>query len=293
MSYIQAVLGKVKPSELGMVLGHEHIMSLVPGPWLSGGAGNQTVGITVHALSALKNAGISTVCDLSPYGVVGRDNHGNNAVLLREIASNPGVQGLHIVSGSGTYLDAYSPQWVTEATIDEMRTRFIADATTGIGNSGVIAGIFGEQATGLGDAWTQGERNRLRACGQAARETGLGLKTHTTHGTHALDQIEILKSEGVDLNRVVIGHMDTFNPTIESHYDTIKAVLDSGAHIGIDTIGKETWEFFLAPPPYPRPEGPFQNNFMFRGNNYRGATLQHFIELGYIKQIHLSNASHQ
>jgi predicted metal-dependent phosphotriesterase family hydrolase len=35
--FVETVLGPVAPDELGRVLHHEHLLSLTPGPWLSGG----------------------------------------------------------------------------------------------------------------------------------------------------------------------------------------------------------------------------------------------------------------
>ena len=37
MTHIQTVLGPVAPEEAGRILHHEHLLSLTPGPWLSGG----------------------------------------------------------------------------------------------------------------------------------------------------------------------------------------------------------------------------------------------------------------
>src|SRR6185312_15031685 len=116
--------------------------------------------------------------------------------------------GVHVVAGSSVYLEAFSPAWAVQADLREMTERFVADAGAGIGSSGVPAGIFGEQATSL-DRITAHEEKCLRAAARAARESGLALTTHTTHGTMALEQLEILRQERVDLSRVVIGHMDT------------------------------------------------------------------------------------
>jgi len=37
MAHVQTVLGPVAPGEVGRILHHEHLLSLTPGPWLSGG----------------------------------------------------------------------------------------------------------------------------------------------------------------------------------------------------------------------------------------------------------------
>ena len=282
MGNVQTVLGVIDSSELGIVVPHEHILSLVPGAWTTGGEENQSVEIAISALSALKNYGVKTVCDLSPYGVVGRDEYGDNAILLKEISIQ---SGLHIISGTGTYLEAFSPSWVSAVSEDELAARFINDAQSGIGSSGVRAGIFGEQATGL-DAITEYERKGLRASARASLETGLGIMTHCTHATMAEEQINIIREVGVPLSRVVLGHIDTQVDTIDMDY-TLR-LLDTGVNIGVDTIGKQVWQFFLSPPPDEQDDGRFTRNFMYRSDVNRASMVAELCARGYAAQIFLS-----
>jgi len=298
MPHVQSVLGAVDPGSLGRVLHHEHLLSLTPGPWLSGGRASQAdtadplrfdptdtahaeeqVALAVNALSRLVALGIDTVVDLSPYGVVGRDAHGANVVLLREISRRAGVT---VVSGTSVYLEAFSPRWTIEATLDELATRFVADATSGIGGTGVRAGILGEQATGLGEI-TAHEEKCLRAAARAQRETGVALTTHTTHGTMALEQITILASEDVDPRRVLIGHMDTHPDT-----DYVRRVVDQGVNIAFDTIGKQYWDFRVAPSPADQPDGEFTKHAYLRSDLTRAARIAQLITEGYLEHILLA-----
>ena len=48
----------------------------------------------------------------------------------------------------------------------------------------------------------------FRAASRAHAETGAPICTHTTLGTRGLEQLEIFKSFGVDLSRVVLSHID-------------------------------------------------------------------------------------
>ena len=146
----------------------------------------------VRALSGLAAYGIGTVVDLSPYGVVGRDAEGTNVALLQEISCGAGV---HVVSGTAVYLESFSPPWAVHASLEQMTDRFISDATTGIGGTSARAGILGEQATGLG-VITPHEEKCLRAAARAHLATGLAISTHTTHGTMAIEQVQILHEEG-------------------------------------------------------------------------------------------------
>jgi phosphotriesterase-related protein len=253
---------------------HEHLGSLVPGPWLSGGAGDHRADLAADALAGLLGLGFGTVVDLSPYGVVGHD-----VTLLRDVAERT---GLNVVAGSSIYLEPYSPRWALEATVDGMRERFVADATVGIGDTGIRAGIYGEQATGLNEI-TAHEEKCLRAAARAHRVTGLSINTHTTHGTMALEQVEILREEKVDLDRVVIGHMD-----IHPDPAYLRAVLKTGVSIAFDTIGKQFWDFVLAPLPEDPPEGEFGKRAYYRPDRSRLSNLAALVREGYADRILLA-----
>ncbi|GLI26402.1 phosphotriesterase [Agromyces rhizosphaerae] len=278
MAEVMTVRGPVPSSELGRIMPHEHLLSLTPGPWLTGGHADDRADLAVGALAGLAERGFGTVVDLSPYGVVGRDADGADAALLAEISER---SGLHIVSGTALYLESYAPAWAREASLDDLTRRFVADATTGIGDSGVRAGVYGEQATSL-DEITPFEDRVLRAVARAHRETGLTIMTHTTHGTMAHEQVDLLASEGADLDRVVIGHLDT-----QLSVDAARSVIDRGVRIAIDTIGKEVWDFFLGPVP-DRADGEFGKRAFARSDAGRADLVAELVADGYADRILLA-----
>lgn len=295
--YVQTVLGPVSPEYLGRVLHHEHLLSLTPGPWLSGGRPAEGPGErpgaqpdpiqreeqirrAVEALQGLTALGFGTVVDLSPYGVVGRDADGANVALLQDISHRAGV---HVVTGTAVYLEAFSPAWTVRASLDEMTERFVADVTEGIADTGVRAGVIGEQATGLGEI-SPHEEKCLRAAARAALRTGRTLITHTTHGTMALEQIDLLREEGVDLERVVIGHMDT-------HPDTgyVLQVAARGVTVAFDTIGKQTWDFRVEPDPPNPPDGEFGKRAYRRSDRVRAERIAALVRAGLADRVLLSH----
>lgn len=304
--YVQTVTGPVPPSAITGILHHEHLLSLTPGPWLSGGRPHEHVAPehltftanaadtpyaedqvrhAVAALSGLKELGINTVVDLSPYGVVGRDAHGDNVTLLREISERSGV---HVVAGTSVYLEKFSPQWTRDANELTMTGRFHRDATTGIGETDIKAGIFGEQATSL-DQITAHEEKCLRAAARAALSTGLALTTHTTHGTKALEQIAIIDEEGLPLSRVVIGHQDTHQePGSPEHLAYVLRVAETGVNLALDTIGKQTWDLFAEPAPSQPDDGEFAKRAFHKSDHTRMRLLVELLRHGYEDQILLS-----
>ena len=274
MTHVQTVLGPVAPEDLQRVLTHEHLMALLPGQWLSGGARDQRVEVAADALCGLRELGFGAVVDLTPYDILGRD-----ISALPEISRRT---GLHVVAGSSIYLEPYAPSWALEASVDELTARLVRDATEGVGETGVKIGIYGEQATGLGVITAQ-EEKFFRAVARAHRRTGLSLNTHTTHGTMALEQIAILREEGADLSRVVIGHMD-----IQPDLGYVRQVLASGVNIAFDTFGKQFWDFVLEPPSTNPPIGESAKRAYHRPDAIRLEEVVQLVREGYSDRIVLS-----
>ena len=286
MPHVQTVTGEVGAGELGRVLSHEHLLALLPGPGLIGGNTSRDnsfdeaqVEAAVQAVSGLLDLGFRTVVDLSPYGDVGRDARGHNVGLLRDIARR---SGLNVVTGTATYREEFSPRWTVEAGVDDLVDRFVRDATTGIGDTDVRAGILGEQPSSF-NRITEHDEKGLRAAARAHHVTGLAINTHTTHGTMALEQIDLFEEEGVDPSRVVIGHMDN-HPDL----DYVRRVLDLGVHIGFDSIGKQHWDFRLPPPADDQPDGEYPKRAVKQSDRTRAGRLAALVAEGYAGQIVLS-----
>lgn len=279
MGTVTTVLGEVDSALLGRIMPHEHLLSLLPGRWLSGGTHDDAIEIAVRAVVDLRERGFGTIVDLSPYGVVGRDEAGTNITALAEISRR---SGLHIVSGTAIYLESYAPAWARAASVAELTARLVADAAEGIGGTGIRAGVFGEQATSLGEI-TPFEERMLRATARAHRETGLSIMTHTTHGTMAQEQLDVLLGERADPAGIVIGHVDT-----QLDIDVPRRILDRGASIAVDTVGKQTWDFFLGPEPAGRTDGEFGKRAFFRADEGRADLVAALVAEGHGPRILLA-----
>lgn len=280
MPHVQTVLGPVPPDELGRVMPHEHLLSLTPGPQLGARAPlGDPVDLAVHALAGLRERGFGTIVDLSPYNVVGRDAEGLNVELLAEISRR---SRMHVVSGTALYLEPWAPAWAKEASLTQLTDRLVEDIESGINGSGVRAGVLGEQATGLG-SMSAFEERALRASARAAVRTGCALMTHTTHGTLALDQVELLVAEGVDPARIVVGHIDTqLDPQLP------RRVLAAGACVAVDTIGKQEWEYYLTPPQTGRDDGEFGKRCFHRSDEGRADLVAGLVADGFGDRVLLA-----
>jgi phosphotriesterase-related protein len=135
--------------------------------------------------------------------------------------------------GSGWYRGAHYP---AEALIDRRSVGALADvivrdATIGVGETGIRAGIIGE--IGTDKPWLSAQEERVhRAAAQAARRTGLAITTHAVQSTVGLAQLDVFDAEGADLSRVVIGHADS-NPSLDYH----RAIVERGATVEFDFLG--------------------------------------------------------
>ena len=108
----------------------------------------------------------------------------------------------------------------------------ITELLNGVDGTNIRAGVIGEIGINLDYATAQEERV-LRAAARAQKATGAPLTTHASMYPVGLIQLEILKEEGVDLSRVVIGHCDTY---LNLSYHL--AILEAGAYVQFDTVGR-------------------------------------------------------
>ena len=108
---------------------------------------------------------------------------------------------------------------------------FVKDITEGIAGTGIKAGVIkcATDRPGI----TPGVERVLRACAQTHRATGTPITTHTDAASRrGLEQQEIFKSEGVDLDRVVIGHS---GDTEDLAY--LEELIANGSILGMDRFG--------------------------------------------------------
>jgi phosphotriesterase-related protein len=226
MSHVQTVLGPVDPAALGWTLPHEHTAIAlwhIPNRWDYWEL-RRDEPVILEELGAFRAAGGGTLVDVTLDGV------GRDPGWLAGLAS---TTGLHIVMGAGWYRGAHYPAeaLIDRRTVDALADVIVRDATVGVGDSGIRAGIIGE--IGTDKPWlSAGEERVHRAVARAARRTGLAITTHAVQSTVGLDQLDVLEAEGADLTRVVIGHADS-NPSLDYHL----AIVERGASVEFDFLG--------------------------------------------------------
>lgn len=224
MAMINSVLGPLDTDLLGFTLSHEHVMPSTPGildvyPELVDRSGT-----TTRAVAELRTAhseGLRTIVDLTTFDL------GRDALLLKEVSRQSGV---NIIACTGTWLDI--PRSFAASTPDRIAPLYIREIQEGIEKTGIRAGIIkvaNDQGGVNGPRTPRGEII-LRAAARAQKATGVPISTHTYAPERVGEQqVRIFEEEGVDLNRVYIGHS---NDTTDTDY--LIGLLRRGVWIGMD-----------------------------------------------------------
>ncbi len=196
------VCGPVAVGDLGITSMHEHILFDSVREYRMEGLFNN-VPLAIEELQRFRAAGGGTVVDLTNASL------GRAPQALQHISQQT---GLHIVLGCGLYRQQYFDQaWVDRVSTDELAGLIVRELTEGIGDTGVRPGIIGE--IGCDQFPTAQEERSFRAAARAQLATGVTISTHAARWPVGLPQLDILQSEGVDPERVIIGHCDTVAST--------------------------------------------------------------------------------
>ncbi len=181
---------------------------------------------TVAEFKQLKAFGVERVVDLTNIGI------GRSIEYVEKVEQ---ASGMTIVSATGFYKEPFLPRMVEQYSVQALADLMISEITVGIEGTSRKAQIIGEigsSAKGLRPL----EQKVFIASAIAGKETGLAITTHTTLGSHGEQQINLLSKEGVDLSKVIIGHVD-----LSADLEYIKRLIDSGVNVEFDTIGKTNY----------------------------------------------------
>lgn len=264
---IQTVLGPVEPEDLGITLMHEHVLvdltcnfvypeeaslrAHLDAPVTTSMLGLlrrrpfsaclDNVRLTdeetaVREIGHFARAGGQSLVDCTVAGI------GRDPLAVARVAR---ATGLNVILGTGVYVEPAHPAWVADMTMEELTARFINEIVVGIGDTGVRAGIIGEIGTSgvakgdqnyrrVGDV-TPNEEKVVRAAGRASVATGAAVTVHLdVRGTGAYTVMDVLASEGVSPDRMIMDHLDPVGS-----FDYCKAIADRGAFVELDCFGRD------------------------------------------------------
>lgn len=242
MSFARTFFGDIPTSQLGFTYSHEHIVCL-PGHWVERGETDLLLDDPAKSeldVEEFVQAGGKTIVDATAV------DYGRCVEDVAGIARRTGVQ----VIGTGGFnkgflwdarltrrlrgivgnFDTYG-EWIEERSIDELAAFVVKEVEEGLEGTSYRAGQI-KFGTGY-NSISPLEEKTIRAIARAFHETKAPVHAHTEAGTMALEQIDILRSEGVPLDCVSFGHMDR---NLDTYYH--KKIAETGAFLCFDGINK-------------------------------------------------------
>ncbi|HML47894.1 MAG TPA: hypothetical protein PKE04_14220 [Clostridia bacterium] len=196
MRPINTVLGTVDVNNLGGVLMHEHVFCSRFAKDYSGLDRNALARRGEILFTEARKNGISTVVDCTPWDLQ------RDIPLMQEVSRLSGIQ---IIACAGTY-HFYHPE-VDRLDADGIAGRIIDAFDRGFGNTGVRPGAI---KCAVQDEMSPYHKKLMIATAKAHVATGLPVITHSGQKT-ALEQQNILLSEGVHPQKLIIGHVGDYH----------------------------------------------------------------------------------
>lgn len=223
---IQTVTGKISSSELGVCSAHEHLCIDLSRIKKDPDTILDDVGGMEEELRRFKSAGGRSMVEVT------NDGMGRDASLLKKLSETTGV---NIIASTGFYKDPFLPEQSASWNRDDFAGRMLDEIRDGIEGTEVYPGIIGEVGSSHHEIKPI-EKELLMGAGIAGIESGLPVTTHTTLGTMGVEQVELFSKLGLSMDQLIIGHQD-----LNTDDERILAVLESGAYVGFDTIGKNNY----------------------------------------------------
>ena len=227
---ITTTAGNMDAAEAGLILPHEHIFTDLRGPDKPG-YGEADPADVIRVMKPLllqaKKAGVNTLVECTTIGV------GRNVAVISRLA---GETGLNIVVPTGVYGRAnFAPKKYADMSEDQLAQWMMAEIMVGIEGTGVRAGFIKTAASEK--ELRPLEEKFLRASGRAALQTGVAIASHTTAGTVARTQVEVLQRLQLPADRFIWVHAQA-EPDLEFHKDFAKR----GVYIELDSVGSSDQE---------------------------------------------------
>tara|TARA_B100000586_G_scaffold97864_1_gene69999 strand:+ start:1275 stop:2198 length:924 start_codon:yes stop_codon:yes gene_type:complete len=224
----------VDTSELGFTLSHEHLATNAAGILKTFPELVDRAGVIEQANATLREAsleGLRTIIDVTTIDL------GRDVEMMREVSQTTGV---HIVAATGNHLAV--PRPFVDLAPEVIAGLYVREIEVGIEGTGIKAGII-KVASDEGGV-TRPQEVVLRAAGQACVRTGTPISTHTWSPDRVgEEQVRILQDEGVDMDKVYIGHS---NDDMDMSY--LLGLLRKGVWLGLDRFpggrrpGTPYWE---------------------------------------------------
>lgn len=229
---VETVLGPIDPDDLGVTDAHDHLVTIGGGEVrLDRDLSLPSIDIAVQELLEFRDAGGRALVEMGTIGIGRAIEH------VLEVAKR--VPDVHIIAATGFHRSSYYEvtHWIHHYSVEQIAELIEAEVTEGIEihcyegplvkRSAARAGVL-KLGTGY-NRISDVDKKLFHAVAVVHGRTGAPISTHTERGTMAIEQLDLLERHGVDLQRVIIGHIDRY-PDLWYH----KQIAKRGAFLEYD-----------------------------------------------------------
>ena len=226
---VMTVLGPIPVEEMGVTLTHEHVLvDFIGADKISRDrydTADAFAKILPH-LRRVRDLGCRTLVECTP-AYIGRD-----AALLQRLSK---ASGLHLLTNTGYYGAAdnkFLPKHAFTESVEQLTARWIAEWREGIEGTGIRPGFI---KIGVGGETLSELHGKLvRAAARTHLATGLVIASHTGPARLALEELALLRGEGVDASAFIWVHAQA-----ESDQMACLRVAEQGAWVSFDGYGPD------------------------------------------------------
>ena len=198
---VMTVAGPIGPGELGRTLAHEHgVVDFIGAEKTNKPRhdSQEAFSTILPHLAKLKELGCRSIVECTP-NYIGRD-----VDVLKRLST---ASGLHILTNTGYYGaggNKFLPQHAHVESADQLAGRWLREWREGIDGTGIRPGFLklGVEKGKLSELHAK----LVRAAARVHLKTGLTIAIHTGDGEAALDELRVLKEEGVAPGALVWVH---------------------------------------------------------------------------------------
>ena len=177
-----------------------------------------------------KNLGYSVFIEPTPLGV------GRRPDIVEYVAD---TAGLPTMMPTGIYHEPYVPDWVYDASVDELTDWMLEELNVGVGDTDVQAGFIklAQNWDGIHDV----EMKVLEAACNASLATGSSIASHILSSGTADAVLDALEGFGCSADRFIWIHAPYTAFSEADGADALMAAAARGAYLSLDFIGSQFW----------------------------------------------------
>jgi len=211
----------------GMTYSHEHIAIDLSGIKKTEDTRLDCMEETIREFRDLYEKGVRNVIELSNRGM-GRD--------ISYMAKVSKESGINVLCATGFYKEPFFPEEVYTMTEEELTNLMVREIEVGIEGTEIKAEVIGEIGSSV-NVFEEAEQKVFRAAIEAQKRTHKPIITHTSLGTLAMEQIAMFKEKDIDLDKIIISHVD-----LSGDVEYILGIIRQGVNVAFDTIGKINYQ---------------------------------------------------